>query len=103
MGDPSYYGRMPSLVAYFTPDPDPPYYGCGPWSDILDEISYPDSDYEDEDDIIMTPPHAPPRLIRSNQREIRQHLTYHFIDNIDTNAPIRSINIFFQSYNNNQL
>ena len=83
---------------------DPPYYGCGPWSDTLvtEFIPYPESDNEDEV-IVMTPP----LLIRSNQREFRQHFINHRVhDGTEateeelTNARIRALNIFFQAYNN---
>ena len=86
---------------------DPPYYGCGPWSDTLvaEFTPYPDSENEDEV-IVMTPP----LLIRSNRREFRQHYINHRVhDGTEvteeelTNARIRALNIFFQAYNNTRV
>ena len=85
---------------------DPPYYGCGPWSDtkVTEFIPYPDSDYEDED-TVTTPPHDPPRLIRTNQSQFYNFVIY--LNNNESeaseeemrNARIRSINRLFQEYN----
>ena len=86
---------------------DPPYYGCGPWSDtkVTEFIPYPDSENEDEV-IVMTPP----LLIRSNRREFRQHYINHRVDDGTevteeelTNARIRALNIFFHDYNNTRV
>jgi hypothetical protein len=74
---------------------DPPYYGCGPWSDtkVTEFIPYPDSDYEDEDAVP-----EPPRLIRRNQSQFHNYINYDSAEEM-RNERIRSINRFFQTYN----
>jgi hypothetical protein len=84
---------------------DPPYYGCGPWSDtkVTEFIPYPDSDYEDDDDV--TEPQFPPRLIRRNQSQFYNYINLNndaveVLEEEMRNARIRSINNLFHSYNN---